>query len=61
MIIGKLLHNVKIGVITQSIKAGVINVTYLIGVIDFINSYWILRNNYWEDSGIWMDDQLWND
>lgn len=31
-------------------------------VFDFINyKEWILENNIWDDTGIWMDTKTWND
>ena len=23
--------------------------------------YWILREGFWDDNGIWMDTEVWND
>ena len=49
------------GLFTGTIFAGKSFTGYPFGWVDFDDSLWILKDGTWDDSGIWIDTETWED
>lgn len=35
--------------------------SFIIADNTYLTSYWIFKNGYWDDDGIWVDTEEWKD
>ena len=63
MLIGKFKNIVRVGIVSQTLLIGKLKQTVLMGCVGCatVVSNWILALGTWNDSGVWIDTELWKD